>query len=437
MKLFGYDLLMRALQPVVRRKLKRRAVHEPLYAQHMGQRFGVYDTAPQSVDIWIHAVSLGETRAAQLLIKALRALRPDLKLLLTHGTATGWAQGAQSLRAGDVQAWLPWDTASAVSGFLDHFHPRLGVLMETEVWPQLVSQCQQRGIGLVLANARLSDKSLRQALRLGGLARHAYQGLSQVWSQTSEDAQRLSRLGVQHLQVMGNLKYDQQPDASQLALARSWRAELTRPVLLLASSREGEELTWMQALKSQAGDGAAGGAAGVLPWVVPRHPQRFDEVAQALSEQGWKVCRRSQLSFDADTYRALNQPGVVVLGDSMGEMALYYGLATVALMGGSFERFGGQNLIEALACGCPVVLGPHTYNFAQASSAALQAGAALQATDMAHGVGLALQLCADPGRTKRMADLGQQMVQSHQGVAERMAQQLLALLDAPINSTRR
>jgi 3-deoxy-D-manno-octulosonic-acid transferase len=416
-----------------------------MYGQHTGQRFGVYDGPTQPVDLWIHAVSLGETRAAQLLMGALRAARPELKLLLTHGTATGWAQGASSLRPGDQQAWLPWDTARAVSGFLDHFQPRLGVLMETEVWPQLVSQCQQRGIGLVLANARLSDTSLSKALRWGALARPAYQALSQVWAQTSEDAERLSRLGVAQPQVMGNLKYDQQPDAAQLALARSWRAELSRPVLLLASSREGEELAWMQALR-QLGDGVgpvagreadrqadrsvAGGSQGVLPWVVPRHPQRFDEVEQALRAQGWTVIRRSQLAGDAHTWAALSQPGVVVLGDSMGEMALYYGVATVALMGGSFERFGGQNLIEALACACPVVLGPHTYNFAQASRAALQAGAAWSATDMTHGVQLALQLCADPGRAQHMAELGQQMVKGHQGVAERMARQLLTRLDA-------
>ena len=145
MKLGAYNLLMRALQPWVRRKLKRRAVHEPLYAQHIEQRFGVYAGPAQAVDMWIHAVSLGETRAAQLLIKALRQLRPDLKLLLTHGTATGWAQGQQGLQAGDRQAWFPWDTVAAVSGFLDHFQPRLGVLMETEVWPQMVAQCQQIG----------------------------------------------------------------------------------------------------------------------------------------------------------------------------------------------------------------------------------------------------------------------------------------------------
>lgn len=424
----AYNLLMRALQPWVRRKLKRRAVHEPLYAQHIEQRFGVYAGPAQAVDLWIHAVSLGETRAAQLLIKALRQLRPDLKLLLTHGTATGWAQGQQGLQAGDRQAWFPWDTVAAVSGFLDHFQPRLGVLMETEVWPQMVAQCQRRGIDLILANARLSAPSLRQALRWGGLARPAYQGLSQVWPQTDSDAQRLAQLGVQGMQVMGNLKYDQPSDPQQLARARQWRAHLNRPVLLLASSREGEELSWMQALK--------GRSDGVLPWVVPRHPQRFDAVAQALTDHGWKVLRRSQCHGDVHTWPVLHQPGVVVLGDSMGEMALYYGLATVALMGGSFARLGGQNLIEALACACPVVLGPHTYNFAQASDAALQAGAALRAVDMAHGVQLALQLAADPERAQGMAALGQQMVQSHQGVAMRMAQLLLARLDRQTSSTR-
>ena len=421
MSLWAYNLLMRALQPWVRRKLARRAQSEPQYAEHVEQRFGRYAEPAKPVDLWIHAVSLGESRAAQILLSAMRLQRPGLRVLLTHGTATGWEQGQQMLQPGDLQAWLPWDTTEAVCGFLDHFQPRMGVLMETEVWPNLVHACRSRGIELVLANARLSEKSLRSALHLSWWALPAYQALTMVWPQTDADARRFTRLGVKFMLTLGNLKYDQQPDVALLAQGQALKEHLPKPVLMLASSRQGEEAAWAQALRGQ--------TDLCLPWVVPRHPQRFDEVADVLRTHGFKVLRRSQMSFDEADLTQCAQANTVVLGDSLGEMAFYYGVAQVALMGGSFERFGGQNLIEALACGCPVVLGPHTYNFEQASAQAAEVGAALSAADMAQGVQKGLELCRSPDWRLAMSQHGLNMLKGHQGVAARMAKQVLARLE--------
>jgi 3-deoxy-D-manno-octulosonic-acid transferase len=438
MRWLAYDLMMRALQPWLRRKLVRRAVNEPLYGEQIEQRFGRYDSPVlPPVDVWVHAVSLGEARAADILLQALRRLRPGLRILLTHGTATGMAQGRLSLMAGDQQAWLPWDTQAAVEGFLEHFQPRLGVLIETEVWPNLTRACAARGVPLMLANARMSERSMQKAMRLSFWSRPAFGALTQVWAQTDADAARLAQLGARRPLTLGNLKFDAQPDAALMAQGHALRQSLDKllhkPVLLLASSREGEESSWLQALALH-----AGADRPCVPCVVPRHPQRFDEVAALLQAQGWRVLRRSQWPAGGDAWaQAVGQPNTLLLGDSLGEMSLYYALARVALMGGSFERHGGQNLIEALACGCPVVLGPHTYNFEQVSLDALACGAAARALDMADGVRLGLEVCAQPERQEHMSVQGLAMLSAHQGAAQAMAQALLGQLDQTLTSANR
>ena len=388
------------LQPLVRRKLARRARAEPGYAHAVEQRFGDYSQAAAVQAgpplVWLHAVSLGETRAAGILLAHLRVRYPRLRVLLTHGTATGWEQGRALLRAGDVQAWQPWDTPGAVSAFLKHFQPRLGLLMETEVWPNLVAGCAAGGIPLCLLNARLSDKSLRQALRLRWLAQPAYQALSAVWAQSADDARRLRQLGAPVGDVSGNLKFDAQPDAAQLACARRWRARPARPLVLFASSREGEEAQLLDQLLL-----LAPAQRESVQWlIVPRHPQRFAEVAALVQARGLSLSRRSEWPAEPADSRPVAElqalaatplptrplAASVWLGDSMGEMAFYFGLADVALLGGSFAPLGGQNLIEAAACSCPVVLGPHTFNFAEATTQALQAQAAVRVDDLAAAV---------------------------------------------------
>jgi 3-deoxy-D-manno-octulosonic-acid transferase len=411
-----YTLAVIGVQPLLRRKLKRRGRAEPGYLLHVDERFGQYDGAsPEGGAVWIHAVSLGETRAAAILIDKLRELRPGIRILVTHGTATGRAEGERIVREGDMQAWFPWDTPKAVRGFLNHFHPGVGVLMETEVWPNMVSECSARGIPLVLANARFSGKSMTQTLRLARLARSAYGSLAAVWAQTEGDAERLARVGATVKGVFGNLKFDAAPDPRQLSQGLRWRGELGRPVVMFASSREGEEAQFFRAVREL-------GDSGVQWLVVPRHPQRFDEVAALAREQGFAVSRRSAWT-DAP------QTASMWIGDSLGEMALFYGLSDVALLGGSFEKLGGQNLIEAAACGCPVVMGPHTFNFAQAAELAQEAGAALRVQDMGEAVRTAVQLASDAARHKSAVRSARAFSSAHQGAAQKTAEAVLALVD--------
>ena len=408
-----YSLVMSGFQPLLRHKLRRRGVAEPGYLQHVDERFGLYPQRSEGGHVWIHAVSLGETRAAAILLEQLRAQQPDVRVLLTHGTATGRAEGERLLRPGDAQAWLPWDTPQAVRRFLAHFKPRLGVLMETEVWPNLAAVCAEQGVPLVLANARLSEKSMRQALRLARLSRPAYGALAAVWAQTEADARRLARVGARVDGVFGNLKFDATPDPAQLACGRAWRQALDRPVVMFASSREGEEEAFFQAI--------AGHKGGGVQWLlVPRHPQRFAEVAALAVHHGLALSRRS-------AWGGPPQGAELWLGDSLGEMALYYGMADVALLGGSFEPLGVQNLIEAAAAGCPVVMGPHTFNFADAAQLAQDAGAALRVGTMADAVGTAVALAGDRKRQHALAEAGLQFAASHRGAAQRTAAALLAL----------
>jgi len=432
-----YSLALWLAQPLLKRRLRRRAGAEPRYGQDVAQRFGHYDEArmapagrarPQSQAgsartptasgfVWLHAVSLGETRAAAVLLAGLRARYPGLRLLLTHGTATGWEQGTALLQAGDVQVWQPWDTPGAVRRFLQHFQPRLGLLMETEVWPNMVAQCQRMGIPLCLVNARMSEKSLRQALRLRWLSRPAFAGLHTVLAQTEADAQRLRTLGARVQAVTGNLKFDATPDAALLARGRAWRTGSERPVLMFTSSREGEEQMLIDALRARP-------LPGVQWLVVPRHPQRFDAVASLFAEAGFTVSRRS-------TWADAPQPAAVWLGDSLGEMALYYGLADAALLGGSFAPLGGQNLIEAAACGCPVLMGPHTFNFAQAAEMAAEAGAAFACANLAQALEQAFALVAQPPALAQSRATALEWSQSHRGATARTLDALQLCLGPP------
>jgi 3-deoxy-D-manno-octulosonic-acid transferase len=429
-----YSAAMWALQPLLRRKLQRRGREETGYLHAVEERFGHYTQPPSQSSIevgyvWVHAVSLGETRAAAVLLQALRAAQPGIRILLTHGTATGRAQGVSLLQEGDVQVWQPWDTPAVVQRFLKQFKPRLGIILETELWPNWVAQCNHVHVPLVLVNARMSDKSMHQAQRLSWLSRPAYQGLSAVLAQTQTDAQRLQLLGAKVDAVLGNLKFDAKPDSAQLALAKTWKLRFNRPVVLFTSSREGEEAMWLdtlQALKDAPRDHQEHIQA--VHWlVVPRHPQRFDEVAALLEERGWKVSRRSQWTDGPNSHR-LDDVNTIWLGDSLGEMALYYGLSDVALLGGSFAPLGGQNLIESTACGCPVIMGPHTFNFAEAAQLAEEAGAALRVDDMPQAVTTALQMVMSEPDEKAHVQACMAFSQAHRGAAQRTAQALLPYL---------
>ena len=414
----AYSLLLRLLQPLYVLRLRRRGRVEPLYRHAIEERLGVYEGDPSSGWVWVHAVSLGETRAAAALIDALRALRPGMRLLLTHGTATGREAGVESLREGDAQAWLPYDTPAIAERFLHHFSPAIGVLMETEVWPNLLMAAQARSLPMVLANARLSVKSHRQGQRLAALMRPAAQSLRLVLAQTEADAARLRDAGAANVHVSGNLKFDMSPDPALVSLGHVWQISLQRDVVLAAVMREGEEAlllaAWRQRPKPRP-----------LLLIVPRHPQRFDEVAALVMGAGFTLARRSSWG-DAPSADAVQAQ--VWLGDSMREMALYYGVARVALLGGSFAPLGGQNLIEAAACGCPVVMGPHTFNFAEAAELSVAAGAAIRMPDMSSAVQEALALLQQRARLDACVKSALAFSGQHRGAAQRMASEIAALL---------
>jgi 3-deoxy-D-manno-octulosonic-acid transferase len=433
--LWAYGRVMGWLPLFLRRKLARRAQQEPGYAEAVEERFGRYTQPAQKASelVWVHAVSLGETRTAAVLLGALRAQYPGLRILLTHGTATGRAEGAGLLQAGDVQIWQPWDSPTAVARFFDHFKPRLGLLMETEVWPCTVAAAHAHGVPLVLVNARLSEKSLKQALRVSPISLPAFGALAAVYAQTEEDAKRFRALGAKVEGVFGNLKFDAAPDAAQQAQGKAWRQAVRLPVMMFASSREGEESDFLkqimplaQVIRARAATDLIATSADesgeprrVKPLLVPRHPQRFDEVEALARQHGLSVSRRSSWPAAGPTESMPAMQADVWLGDSLGEMALYYGLSSVALLGGSFAPLGGQNLIEAAACGCPVVMGPHTFNFTEAAELAEAEGAAIRVADMGEGVQAAIKLVNDPPALARATAAGLAFAARNRGATDR------------------
>jgi 3-deoxy-D-manno-octulosonic-acid transferase len=382
-----YRWLWRIALPFALLRLWWRGRKEPGYRKHVGERLGFYPPRvnPDRPLLWVHAVSVGETRAAQPLIDALLARFPHHAVLLTHMTPTGRRTGAEfaAQRNGRViQAYLPYDLPSAVDRFLRHFQPRLGLLMETEIWPVLIERASAAGVPMVLVNGRLSARSHRRTAKLGEAARETYAQLSAVLAQTPDDADRYRSLGVPRVRVTGNLKFDITPHVDQIMAGRVLRDALGgRAAWVAASTREGEESLLLDAW--QAHRARHVGRRHPLLILVPRHPQRFDEVAQLAERAGLRVVRRSALTVSGAG--VANGGGLadadVLLGDSMGEMPLYYAAAEAAFIGGSLLPLGGQNLIEACAVGTPVVIGPHTFNFAQATRDAVAAGACVQVQD--------------------------------------------------------
>ena len=415
-----YSFVLWLLTPVYLARLWWRGAAEPAYRKQLAERLGRYALPPrrgQGGVVWVHAVSLGETLAAAPLVAALRTELPQMRLLLTCSTATGVAAGRDLLHADDDQAWFPYDTPGAVRRFLKRYRPAVGVVMETEVWPNLMHATRNAQVPMVLANARLSAKSQRKGRRFDVLLRPALAAFNRVLAQTARDAQRLRESGAKPVEVCGNTKFDITPPVKLLARGRQWRAALPRPVVLMAVSREGEDQPLLDAWRALP-------EPRPLLVIVPRHPQRFDDVAALIERNGFSLQRRSTW---ADTPPPAAAAADVWLGDTLAEMPLYYALADVALLGGSFAALGGQNLIEAAACGCPLVLGPHTFNFEDAAQLAIEAGAAVRMTDLHHAVRRAVALANDPHRND-WVDAALAFAGSHRGATQRMAQRIAMLL---------
>jgi 3-deoxy-D-manno-octulosonic-acid transferase len=411
MSRFAYTLLWWLALWFLPLRLWWRGRREPGYRSRIGERFGHYGKdvdRPNGDVLWLHAVSLGETRAASPLVARLLRERPEATLLLTHMTATGRDAGRMLYGDRVVQTWLPYDLPFAVRRFLRFFRPCAGLLMETEMWPNLIEECVEEGVPMFLLNARLSARSARGYARLPGLARPMFGALSGVAAQSADDAQRLAGIGAREITVTGNLKFDLAiPDAA-LELGRELRARFgaDRPVFIAAQTREGEEALLLDALAAHPLP------EGSLTVFVPRHPQRFEAVGELLHARGLPFVRRSD-------NRPVPADVAYVLGDSMGELLSYYAASDVAFVGGSLKPLGGQNLIEPIVLGVPTIVGEHTFNFAEAARAATACGAAVRAADAEAVVREAASLLADPRRRASMRALAAAFHAAHCGAVDR------------------
>ena len=401
---FFYTFALCLLMPYIFLRLAWRARKQPEYLRHIGERFGFYTRRIEKPLIWLHAVSVGETRATVSLVAKLRAHYPDHQILLTHTTPTGRATSAQLYGDDVMRVYLPYDYPFAVRKFLLHFHPQLGILMETEIWFNLIHACDDARVPLLLLNARMSEKSARGYVRFAQLTRGALLKLTAIAAQTDADAQRLLELGAPQVSVMGNLKFDIEPPPDMLKLGKSLRQQFgdDRKVFLAASTREGEETLLLDAWQQHGQDDIS------LLVIVPRHPQRFDEIADMLAKRHIRFQRRSE-------NKAVAADVQVVLGDSMGEMFAYYAAADLAFIGGSLLPFGGQNLIEACAVGTPVLIGPHTHNFTEATRLAVEAGAALRVMNATELTAVVQRVLADATLLAVMRSQGLQFVDEHRG----------------------
>lgn len=420
--------------PLAAAYLAWRSLRQREYLAHWGERFVGRGPrgAGDGLTVWVHAVSVGETRAAQPLIEALAQRHPELRFVLTHMTPTGRATGeaiARALPGRVVQRYLPYDLPFAVRRFLREVRPRLGVVLETEVWPNLLFAARDAKVPMLLVNARLSAQSLAKAQRWPALVRGAVACFARIAAQTAADRDRIAQWYPGRIDVIGNLKFDLAPPEALLHRGKVLRTSLgDRPVWLFASTREGEEPLLLDAIKKLGSDTIfRKKVSDPIFLVVPRHPQRFDEVAQLLAAGGLRVARRS--AFGAAWPERIDAE--VLLGDSMGEMAMYYAAADVALVGGSLKPLGGQNLIEACACGCPVVVGPHMFNFEQATRDALDAGAAIQVDGADAGLRVMAELTADAARLQSMRAAALRFARAHRGATARAAAIVEELLSAP------
>src|SRR5258708_520465 len=418
-----YSLLIYCAVPFAFAVVLWRGLRDRGYWQGLGERFGWGRSLCSAPAIWLHAVSLGEMSAAAPLVRTLRSRYPENPLVLTTATVTGRAR-ARGLFGDTVDArFLPYDTPGAVARFLDRVRPRLAIIMETELWPNLFQECERRGVPLVLASARLSAKSVSRYRRLGRLFRGMFSASSLIAAQTALDAERFVAIGAQSARthVMGNIKFDMELSAGVIDQGRELRASFgsARPTWIAGSTHAGEEEQVLAAHEEP--------RASTLLILVPRHPDRFRAVAELLGSRGLGFATRSSgIPPDAATR--------VLLVDSVGELAALYASADVAFVGGSLVPIGGPNFLEPPALGLPVLAGPHHSNSQDIARLLLRQGAALQVNDARELAAALARLMADPAERRRIGAIGRQIVESNRGSVARLLELIEPLLPGPLTA---
>lgn len=416
--IYIYSMMLWLLLPYIFLHLFWRAFKQPEYLHHVAERFGFYSIRCNKPIIWLHAVSVGETRATRSLVALLHQNYPHHQILLTHTTPTGRAASQQLYGDTVLRVYLPYDYPFAVKKFLRCFRPQIGILLETEIWFNLIRACHMSGTPLLLLNARMSEKSARGYARFSRLTRNALSNLSAVAAQTAADGARLTSLGAKNITITGNIKFDIDPPPDMLDLGKHLRKRFgaTRKIFLAASTRDGEEALLIDALQNI-------GIPNLLLVIVPRHPQRFSTVANLLKQHGILFQLRSELDIavipESASSHALSPEIQVVLGDSMGEMFAYYAAADLTFIGGSLLPYGGQNLIEACAVGTPVLIGPHTYNFSESTLLAVNAGAALQVQNINELTAKLLWLLDDQHFLNKMRQQCADFIKSNRGATSK------------------
>ncbi len=416
-----YSALLYIAAPFAMFYLSKRAKKQPEYSEHWDERFGTAHyppVTPGRTRIWIHAVCVGETRATFSLVESILRKWPQVDVLYTHMTPTGREvskQFGKKFGSRISQVYLPYDTPAAMRKFIRQTQPSLCLLMETEVWPNLTYAAKQAGLPVVLANARLSQQSLDKGKKVGSLIRDAMSRLTLTLAQSEEDAARLKEAGCREVRVLGNLKFDYEPNPVHVRTGREIRKLSERKILTFASSRDGEEASMLSALKEAKANGRLKDTVFLL---IPRHPQRFGEVLELIRKSGFTVEKRSDIR-DWKKVLSLSEGPDVVLGDSMGEMAFYYALSDVVLMGGSFGDYGSQSVIEPCAIGEAVIVGPSIYNFKYIIEKAREEGAILSVQDLGQALQRADELLSDSGKAASVGAAAAKFAQAQRGAAER------------------
>jgi len=422
-----YNALLRIAAPLAFAVVLLRGLRDRAYWQHLSERFGYgaarIGAAGEAPRIWLHAVSLGEVAAAAAVVRALQARYPGAALIVTSATPTGRARAEALFGAGADVRFLPYDLPAAMERFLDRVRPSAVLIMETELWPNLFRACTRRGLPVVLASARLSQRSVSRYRRFGGLFRELFTPNVWVAAQTPRDAERFAAIGAAEgrTRVVGNVKFDITISAELQGggLALRQAAFAGRPVWVAGSTHEGEE---EQVLAAH--DRVRAAAAGALLLLAPRHPRRFDAVAALLTRRGSRFVRRSE---GASVPAAAD----VLLVDTVGELLSLYAAADVAFVGGSLVAVGGHNLVEPAALGLPVLTGPSDANGRDIAALLLGAGAALRVADAVELGAVVAALLASPARRLRIGSIGRDLVAANRGGVAR----IVALLEPLLNES--
>lgn len=415
-----YTFVVRLAAPLALAANWWRSRRDRAYGERLGERLGFTQTRFERAPLWLHAVSVGEVQASAVLVHALKNRYPDRPILVTTGTPTG-AQRVKSLFGDSVRhVYLPYDTPGAVRRFLERLRPSVGIVMETEIWPNLFRECRRRGIPLLLASARLSEKSVRRFKRLPSLTRDALEHV-RIAAQSPLDAERFEAIGAAQVEVTGNLKFDIDVREEVAAAGRDLRAAQfgVRPVWIAASTHEGEEeqaLLALERIRAQ--------IPNTLLVLVPRHPQRFSAVEGLLRARGLHYASRSR-------GEVVTGSTDVLLVDTLGELLMLYAAADVAFVAGSLAPIGGHSLLEPAAMGCPIVVGPHNFNAPDIAQLFLSSGAAIQIDD-ANALGdSVVRLLNDADERERMRARAREILQTNRGALERLIEIVDRLVSRP------